>query len=95
MHRWDQTDELGKTKVMRYIEWYLGMYGGKSPAIRAICNATGLTSTETVQAILKELDEEGFIRYNPKYKVRKEERTTGITLTHKRYFEHVETTPRP
>lgn len=86
----DRSNDPGKVKVMRYIEWYLGLYG-KSPAIRAICRGTALTSTDTVHGILKQLAAEGYITLNPK---QGRGGNSGIMLTNKRFFEHVETTKK-
>lgn len=81
----DDRIALGKeneAQVMRYVEWHLGMYRGKSPAIRQMARTLGF-SMETIVRHLRELDEKGYIKYNPK---KGRTGTTGITLTDKRYF---------
>ena len=74
-----------KTMIMRYIEWYLGMYGGKSPSIRRISQATGITSIAAVQESIKALEREGYITTNPVYGKRNV--SLNIRLTAKRMFQ--------
>lgn len=73
-----------KDKLMRYIEWYLGMYSGKSPTQRAITGATGIYAKEQRDA-LEALVKDGFLTWQPKKG--RYGSTTGIGLTAKRYFQ--------
>jgi SOS-response transcriptional repressor LexA len=77
--------EMGKKtskEVMRYIEWYLGMYRGKSPTIRTMASALGFTSYDPIQTALKRLERDGYITLNP---TRGRYGTLNIKLTAKRY----------
>lgn len=43
------------------------MSGSVPPTVREICHATGIKSTSTVHAVLKALEDEGYISRDPKF----------------------------